>query len=88
MFTEIGALLRVDYKNNNTDRTATQAIVGRINLTLQLQKALTQADIEVVNKMDLCIICLTEKGLSGLESICFSDPENSTRDIADPQSHV
>ena len=84
MFTEIRTLLRVHYKKKTLDRTATQVIVGRIFLALQLQKALIQADIEVVSEMDLCIICLTEKGLSGVENICFLDPEDTTRHMTDP----
>ena len=62
MFIEAGARLDVHYEKVATGETARQAVIRRVNLTLELPRALTQEVIEAVKEMDPCISYLIRKG--------------------------
>ncbi|KAK0514638.1 hypothetical protein JMJ35_003255 [Cladonia borealis] len=62
MFIEAGALLDVQYEKITTGETARQAVIRRFNLSLEIQRAFTQEDIEAVKMMDPCINYLIGKG--------------------------
>ena len=62
MFIEAEALLDVHYEKVTTGETARQAVIRRVNLTLESPRELTQEVIEAVKEMDPCISYLIGKG--------------------------